>query len=349
VKNKARFRILTRRAAAFYPVVLFILWLPASARTADPDSARIPPAGLEREIVRLAESVDGTVGVCAVHAETGMKVSLNGSRRFPMASTVKVPIAVILLDAVDRGELRLDRMVDIRPGDLVWGSGILADLFTRPGLELSVGNLLELMLLVSDNSATDGLLGVLGGAAAVDSGLRRMGIEGIRVDRSIRRLIFDWSGVARNADSLYSVGRFDSLFNALPAESRRAAARAYAADPRDSATPEGMADVLLKIHRGDLLGPESRALLLDIMGRCRTGAKRLKGALPWGASAAHKTGTLGGTVADVGILTLPGNAGHVAIAVFVQSPEDGAEERDRVIADIARAVNDYFVFAFGGR
>jgi beta-lactamase class A len=212
---------------------------------------------------------------------------------------------------------------------------------------LSVRNLLELMLLISDNSATDAVLSLLGGPAAVDSGLRGLGLEGIRVDRSIRRLISDWSGVAVPADSLYSIERFDSLINALHTESKKAAAKRFAADPRDTATPEAMAEFLLKIQKQALLLPESNALLLDILGRCRTGEKRLKGVLPRGAAAAHKTGTLGGTISDVGVLTLPGNTGHVSIAVFIRSLESEAADRERVIADISRAVYDYFVFTSG--
>ena len=89
---------------------------------------------------------------------------------------------------------------------------------------------------------------------------------------------------------------------------------------------------------------ENADLLLDIMRRCRTGDARLKGLLPADTVVAHKTGTIGGTTNDVGIITLPDGAGHVAIAVFVKASDKDAASRERAIAEIARAVHDYFLF-----
>jgi beta-lactamase class A len=93
-----------------------------------------------------------------------------------------------------------------------------------------------------------------------------------------------------------------------------------------------------------MLKPESAELLLDIMRRCRTGEARLKGLLPQGTEIAHKTGTIGSSTNDVGIITLPANAGHVAIAAFVKSSEKDVTARERAIAEIARAVHDFFLF-----
>jgi beta-lactamase class A len=86
---------------------------------------------LEREIARLAKGAGGVVGVTAIHLETNRRVSLNGADRFPMASTYKVPIAVQLLTRVDKGELRLDQMVQFQPNDLHPGSGTLTELFNN--------------------------------------------------------------------------------------------------------------------------------------------------------------------------------------------------------------------------
>jgi beta-lactamase class A len=79
------------------------------------------------------------------------------------------------------------------------------------------------------------------------------------------------------------------------------------------------------------------------MRRCRTGEARLKGMLPLGTEVAHKTGTIGGTTNDVGIITLPDDGGHVAITVFVKSSEKEASVRERTIAEVARAVHDFFL------
>jgi|DewCreStandDraft_5_1066085.scaffolds.fasta_scaffold00077_20 beta-lactamase class A len=304
---------------------------------ADPALAR-----LEREIARLARIAGGVVGVAALHLESGRRVALNGAERFPMASTYKVPIAVQVLTKVDRGELALDQMITLEPADLSPGSGTLSDLFRAPGVALSVRNLLELMLLISDNTATDVLLRVAGGAEAVTARLRELGIEGMRVDRPTKQVIADWMGVA--GPPVRSLEHFRELARAVEPEHREAAAKRFDEDPRDTTTPEAMVALLEQIYRGRALKRETTELLLDILRRCRTGEARLKGLLPPGTEVAHKTGTIGGTTNDVGILTLPGDAGHVAIAVFVKSSDKDIPTRERAIAEIARAVHDFFVF-----
>ena len=72
--------------------------------------------------------------------------------------------------------------------------------------------------------------------------------------------------------------------------------------------------------------------------------KQIEGSVPAETVVAHKTGTIGGTTNDVGIITLPAGAGHVAISVFVKSSSKPIPARERVIAEIARAAHDFFLF-----
>jgi beta-lactamase class A len=339
---------LLRRSRA---VALMVVLLTAFANAQTPYVTTSHPGSdaalqrLEREIARLARASGGVVGATVIHLETGRRVSLNGADRFPMASTFKVPLAVQLLTRVDKGDLKLEQMIEIKPSDLHPGSGTIADLFNKPGLELSVRNLMELMLLISDNSATDILLREAGGGEAVTARMRSVGIDGINVSRSCARLIADWVGVTNlPPEEKWSPEMFKLVFSTVNAEEQKAAAKKFDQDPRDTSTPDGMAALLERIYRKDLLKSESAELLLDIMRRCRTGQARLRGILPEGTELAHKTGTIGGTTNDVGILTLPDGAGHIAIAVFVKSSEKDVPARERAIAEIARAVHDFFLF-----
>jgi beta-lactamase class A len=262
-----------------------------------------------------------------------------------MASTFKVPIAVQLLTRIDKSEVKLDQTIDIKQSDLHPGSGTLSDLFNKGGLALSVRNLMELMLLISDNSATDVLLRTAGGPEAVTARMRALGIEGINVDRSTARLISDWVGVTNlPPEDQWTPELFDLKFSALKPEEQKAASMKFDADPRDTSTPDAMAALLEKIYQREILKPASSELLLNIMYRCRTGEARLRGLLPGGTEIAHKTGTIGGSANDVGIITLPDNAGHVAIAAFVKSSDKAVPARERAIAEIARAVHDFFLF-----
>jgi beta-lactamase class A len=112
----------------------------------------------------------------------------------------------------------------------------------------------------------------------------------------------------------------------------------------DVATPRGMAQLLEAIWRREALSEASSALLIDIMERCETGSRRLKGGLPPDTIVAHKTGTIGRSTNDVGIVYLPAAAGHVIVVTFVKQSDKPLEERERAIAEVARAAHDYFLF-----
>ncbi len=300
---------------------------------------------LERELQRLAPLSGGVMGVGVVHLESGRSAFLNADEPFPMASTYKVPIAVELLHRVDEGELDLAQMVEVMRHDYSPGSGILADLIREPGLALSIRNLLEIMLLVSDNTATDLLLRHAGGGEKVTARMKALGIEGLRVDRPTLHLIADWIGLSPvPGEAERDPAKYDEIFESAPTDESREAERAFYDDPRDSATPRAMAALLEKLWKREALSPESSDLLLDVMKRCRTGAGRLKGILPEGTEVAHKTGTIGKTLNDVGILTLPNGAGHVAVAAFVKKSDLSEEKRERAIAEAARTAHDYFLF-----
>jgi beta-lactamase class A len=333
-----------RRLSAFSACsAAIMLGTTALAQTPARVDANLPR--LEQEISRLATAAGGKMGVAAIHLETGRAVYLNRHEPFPMASSYKVPVAVQLLTRVDRHEIRLDSMITLRPGDLHPGSGTLTELFDDPGVSLSIRNLLELMLLISDNSATDIVLRVAGGPEAVTARMRALGVADVRVDRPTISLISDWIGIRQlPPDSQLSIQTWRAVSRAVAADSQRVAAISFNTDPRDTATPDGMAQLLLKVWRRQALSEPRSALLLDIMTRSTTGASRIKGMLPAATAVAHKTGTIGGTTNDVGIITLPDNAGHVITVAFVKASDQPVETRERTIAHVARAIYDYFLF-----
>jgi len=169
--------------------------------------------------------------------------------------------------------------------------------------------------------------------------------RGIRVDRPTLHVIADWRGLSPvPAEEERDPAKYGELLDSVAEEKAAEAERMFEDDPRDTATPRAMAALLEKIWKREALTPASSDLLLDIMKRCRTGAGRLKGILPEGTEVAHKTGTIGKTLNDVGIITLPNGAGHVIVAAFVKKSDRPDAERERAIAEAARAAHDYFLF-----
>jgi beta-lactamase class A len=171
----------------------------------------------------------------------------------------------------------------------------------------SARSLMARMLIHSDNRATDILLADLGGPNAVHKWLQDNGIAGLRVDRTIAQLL---------------------------------SARRDLWDRRDSSTPVAMVDLLRRIYKAELIKPESRDYLLDLMSRCQTGKNRMKALLP-GVPVEHKTGTLDGLTDDVGFISLP-DGRRVAVAIFAR----GGTDRPRTIAETARTIYDGFKAVF---
>jgi len=305
------------------------------------------PSSVAPELVKLAKGSSGEMGVAAIHIESGRRIGLRSSEQFPMASTYKLPIAIHLLALIDQGKEHLERIIKIEPKDIRPGGVPLTDEF-KFGESACVRDLLELMLATSDNTASDLILRSSGSPQAVTARMRSLGIADMSIDRSTIEHVFDMFGLPLPPESDWGPGRYVSVLTSVPADKQRAAAEQYARDPRDTSTPEAMASLLVHVYQKNLLKPETANLLLGIMRRCQTGDARLKGLLPPGTEVAHKTGTAMGIINDVGVITLPNGAGHIAIAVFIKGSKSSRAECEHSIAEIARTVYDHFLSSLLG-
>lgn len=333
----------TRRAASGLAFAWLALAVSPAFCAPDPSVAR-----LEQQIELLARATDAVVGVSALHLESGRTVSVRGNEPFPQASAVKVPIAVQIMALADEGKLTLGQMVTLKPADIHPGSGRINELLFHPGVALSIENLMELALVVSDNSAADLMLREAGGPAAVTARMKALGLDAIRVDRPIAVLLADWAGVrSLPPEQEWNRDMWDQLFDAVPEADHLAARRAQTRDPRDTATPAAMTRLLARIYRKDLFSPVYAKKLLDTLERCETGKMRIKGMLPQGTDVAHKTGSMGGVVNDVGVITLPGKGGHVALSVFTKGSNRPEEVSEKAVAEISRTIYDYFALLPG--
>jgi beta-lactamase class A len=263
---------------------LFALFCWLMALSAQPAVAASSPElrPLEQRLSWLLAGKSGDYGVAALDLTTGQTVSVNGNNPFPMASTVKIAVAAAYLAQVDHGRRTLEDQIGSR----------------------TARQLMEAMLIRSDNHATDVLIRDLGGPRSVQTWLDWNGMRGLRIDRTIAQLL-------RDKRDLW--------------------------DPRDSSTPEAMVAMLRTIDRGNVLRPASRNYLLATMARCITGKNRIRGLLPAGTYVQNKTGTLNGLTTDVGFITMP-DGRRIAVAFFAR----GGADRPRSIAEAARAVYDGF-------
>jgi beta-lactamase class A len=110
-------------------------------------------------------------------------------------------------------------------------------------------------------------------------------------------------------------------------------------------TAEDLARLLVQLQLGNVLRNPQLEVLLGFMERATTGKNRLRGGLPSGTPVADKTGTGGGGSAtnDVGLITLPGDRGHLAMAVLLTGSKLPVEKQEKLVAELARAAYDAYL------
>lgn len=268
--------------------------------------------GLGEKIAAIAAGAEGQVAVsCAVEGVRLDCHRLAGSRP-PMQSVFKLPLAMAALDRAEKGELGLDQMIRFLPDDRILPRTYspLQDKYPEGNVDVPLRELLQAAVMMSDNTASDIVLRVLGGPARVTGYVQRLGVRGFHLED--------------NEAGLH---------------------RELAAQYRNWFEPRGAVALLRLLHEQSPLNREHTALLLGWMRESPTGARRINGMLPEGTVVMHKTGTSGTrdgvtqATNDIGLVPLP-NGKMLALAVFVTDARAEAAKIESVIAAIARAIYD---------
>ena len=293
---------------------------------------------------------NGRLGVSAklfdTHGELLAQVVYRGNDPFPMASVVKVPIGMAIELMSRQGLLSLDEPLSIHsksacPGPL---GNPLDRLFFLPWESecfRSVSELLELMLIHSDNTAADALLARIGGPSTIQSFVSTSGVRGITVNRSIAELLtwfYDLPDPLRGRnilDRTASIGRaacaLRSAYRSRPAKELELVETAA-----DTTTPEAMTRL---IH---LAFSDSKfRRVQQAMNKCRTGSERIPSGLKacglGGARIAHKTGSLGGITNDIGVATR-GDETKTALSILTWGATVSCRTRDFIIAETTEVI-----------
>lgn len=277
-----------------------------STNAASSERPEAADAALAQRFKTLCESAGGDIGVAVVHVESGRTAAFEGKKELPLYSVYKLPLAITVLQEVEKKNLSLEKKVRVTPDDVPSGSQFNADLWRRP-VDKTVAELLEFSIVRSDNTSSDKLLELIGGPAGVSERMRALGFS--------------------NIDIKYSSREF-------------AAHR----DKPNTATANDLAQLLVKLQKGELLQAPQFSLLFGFMERARTGGeRRLRANLPAGTRVAEKTGSGDTTTNDVGLITLPDGKGHLAMAVLISGAKISTEAQEKLIADLARAAYDSYV------
>ena len=241
----------------------------------------------------------GRLGVAALDTASGRPTGWRSDERFPICSTFKFLAAALVLSRVDRGDERLDRRIVFSAKDLVTYSPVTQDHVGTGGM--SVAEICEAAVTLSDNTAGNLMLASFGGPAALTAYARTLG------------------------DGLTRLDRIETALN-----------EAAPGDPRDTTTPNAMLGDMQRLLVGDALSADSRQHLADWLVAGKTGAKRVRAGLPADWRVVDKTGTGGnGTANDIAIAWPPGRA-PILVAVYFTGSTIPDDARSAVIADAGR-------------
>ena len=258
-----------------------------------------PLENLKDRISRIEAKVKGRLGVAVLDTGTGRSFGYRENERFPMCSTFKLMAAAAILKRVEQKQETLERRVHFTKSDLVTYSPV-----TEKHIEsgMTVAELCEAAITLSDNTAGNLMLAMLGGPSGVTAFARALGDPLTRLDRTE-----------------------PTLNEAVPG------------DVRDTTTPAAMAENLQKLIFGHALAKASSAQLQAWLLANKTGDARLRARLPSGWRVGDKTGSgERGSTNDIGILWPPDSA-PIIVAAYLTETAAPADKRNAALAEVGDA------------
>lgn len=280
--------------------------------------------GYSQEIEALRHKIDSIintkkaiVGIAINGIKTNDTLSINGTRHFPMQSVFKFPIALTILSEVDKGNLSLDQKIEIKKSELLPGLWSPIREKYPGGTTLTIAEIIEYTVALSDNVGCDVLLKLLGEPQAVENYFSYLGFKDFAVKINEETMQNNWDLQFLNWTTPIEGNKILSIFYK---------------------------------NQNGLLSKESYDFIWNIMKGTKTGKNRLRGQLPEETVVAHKTGWSGknketgitAAVNNVGIVFMP-NGKYFIISVFVTESKEEIEINEKIISDISKATWDFFI------
>jgi beta-lactamase class A len=306
-----------RSAAVCGVCVAFALASPIRAQT--PNPPQTPLQRLQASIERTTRSINATWGIYVKSLDTGEEIAIDADRQMETMSTIKIPLMIEAFEQIKAGKFQLTDKYALAGDDIRPGTGIIQRL--DPGAVLSVKDLITLMIIVSDNTATDVLYRMVGGPEAVT---RRMQAMGLRMTHPVNNgsTWFAALRAAPNPEAFYREGKH----------------------PYGLSTPREMGALLEKMERGELVDKSSSNLMLQIM-RGQVYRSRIPRYIT-SYRVPHKTGDFLPFVGDdVGMLEMTGTPSKtIIVSIFTGNHFGSGEALENAIGLVAKEVGDYFAY-----
>ncbi len=266
---------------------------------------------LEEAILPLVKGYKGEVAVAVYHVESDTSWSRRGEVPMSTASLIKLPVMIEAYRQIEAGKVKLDQRIEVRQEDMVPGSGILTSHFS-PGTTITLRDAIRLMMVYSDNTATNLVIDAIG-LPATTQAMHELGYSETRLHAKVFR---SDTSIAPERSKRYGLG---------------------------STTAVDMVELLKKLKRGELANAKSTEAMLDHMLNCDD-KSRFTLLLPAGVKVAHKTGSVTRVRTDAGLLM--GKGCTIALCVLTDNNDDTRWTDDnagnRLCAEIAKATYEVF-------
>ena len=265
-------------------------------------------------IRQIAENYDakttGDLGLLFTDLKTGETVTVNPDKELPAASTFKVFLLAEFLRQCEEGKYNLMDRHELKEEFVSPGSGVLCDLL--PGMNLTLMDYARLMMMLSDNTATDYLYSLTGRDNIQKNVIDDFGLSKTKCDYPCKLLIETY---------------FDPAHKVLEGERNWRNTDDYRCltPTNDSTSPNDMAKVLKMAYDKALFSPWVSEQMIDIMKRCHTNS-RIPKELPRDVEVAHKTGTMDKVANDCGIVYT--EKGDYILCLFYNGNTASQEEYD---------------------
>jgi len=285
-------------------------------------SAQQPPitplARLQANIERITKSINADWGIYLKCLETGEEIAINADKQMDTMSVIKIPLMVEAFRQIEAGKFSLEDKITLKESDKRPGTGIIRSL--DPGAVLTIKDLLTLMIIVSDNTATDLIFDKVGGTEPVNQLAQSYGLKNTRA-----------TGIA------------DTWFKALRATPSAAQFHTEGKTPFGLSSPRDMGKLLEMMERGQAVSKKSSDLMLQMM-RGQVYSSRLPKYLAGtGFRVPHKTGDFLPYIGnDVGILESQNR--NVIIAVFTAHHYGSGPYLEDAIGRIGEQVANFFAY-----
>jgi beta-lactamase class A len=278
--------------------------------------AQTPLQRLEASIRRTTLSINATWGIYMKSLETGEEIAIDADRQMETMSTIKIPLMIEALEQIKAGKFSLADKYTYTSADMQPGTGTIQRL--DPGAVMTVKDLITMMIIVSDNTATEVLYRMVGGPDAVNARMRTLGLTATRAVNVPSR----WFPLQRSAPTTEQFYRDGNA-------------------PFGLSTPREMGRLIEMMERGTLVDETASALMLRIM-RAQLYRTRIPRYVT-GYTIPHKTGDFLPFVGDdVGALEAPGR--KIVLTIFTGNHFGSGEMLENAIGLVAKDVADYFSF-----